>query len=256
MVQRPQRRGAEIFAYELSEQLRRFGVTVKIVYLYDAVDDMRLPLRTEDMCLNGQEEHPLERFPGFHFGLLRDLTEEITSFAPDIVQVNGARTVKYGAATKHLVSGEWKLIYRNIGLPSHWHRSWRTVMAYRLLIVPRIDGVVGVSEHSLTDAVDLYGLNVPRVVICNGVDPEKLQLDRDRETVRRSLGVDDHRVLLFVGTLTPEKRPDRFVRVASALMGEDDRVRAWVVGTVRCGAGWRRRRRGSVCRIGCGCSAM
>ena len=41
VVQKPQRRGAEIFAYQLSEQLLREGHQVKRLYLYDTIGSNR-----------------------------------------------------------------------------------------------------------------------------------------------------------------------------------------------------------------------
>lgn len=233
LVQKPQRRGAEIFAYDLNRQLEALGNDVKTVYLYGYKGDKPLPLNGSDVRLEGREDHVFERYPGFHPALLRQVIQEIRSFNPEIVQVNGARTVKYGAAAKFLEGGNvgWRLIYRNINIPSHWHHCARTRVAYRLAIMPQIDGVIGVCSLALEDAKELYNLRVPSVVILNGISPQRLHITESREEIRRrnQTSPGDF-ILLFLGSLVPQKRPDRFVRVLAQVSLEDPRIRSWMVG--------------------------
>ena len=75
----------------------------------------------------------------FILALLVRCAEEIERFAPDIVQANGARTVKYGAAAKILVGSKpsWTLIYRNIDVPSFWNQKKLSVAAYRHIFMPK-----------------------------------------------------------------------------------------------------------------------
>jgi glycosyltransferase involved in cell wall biosynthesis len=233
LVQRPQRRGAEVFAYDLSRRLDALGVTVRTIYLYAYKGERPLPLHDGDVCLGGREGHPFERLPGFEPTLLRNIMRQIKRFRPDIVQVNGARTVKYGAAAKRLLGSgvKWKLVYRNIGMVSHWHRWVGTTMAYRNMIIPQMDGVIGVSEVSLGDVQDHYGLRAPSTVIMNGVSPDRLTPSVLRAVFRRSMGIgEDEIVLLFVGSLDSNKRPDRFLRVASRVCEAVPSVRSWIVG--------------------------
>ena len=159
IVQKPQRRGAETFAYELSENLIEGGHDVRTVYLYPYTGDKPLPLREGDVVLGGDERHVFEKVPGVHPGLARALHAEIERFAPDIVQANGARTVKYSAAAKVLAGSKpsWALVYRNIDVPSFWNRKKLSVAAYRHVFMPRMDGVIGVSEHCLKTCLTCIG---------------------------------------------------------------------------------------------------
>lgn len=233
LVQRPQRRGAEVFAYDLSRRFEALGVTVSTVYLYAHKGEGVLPLHERDVCLDGMERNPFERLPGFEPVLLGRIVRQIRRFRPDIVQVNGARTVKYGAAAKCLLGSgvKWKLVYRNIGMPSHWHRWRGSVAAYRRVIIPQMDGVVGVSAASLEDVHDFYGLRAPAVVILNGINAERLTPTIGRADFRRSQGVgEDEIVLLTVGSLDSAKRPSQFLRVLSRVREKLPQVRAWIVG--------------------------
>jgi hypothetical protein len=128
VVTRPQRRGAELFSFQLSEQLRRLGHRVRIVYLYRQDRDP-LPLGSDDIELAGCGEARAELLPGFQVPLLRRLVAEIGAFAPDVVQANGSRSVKYVAlATLFDRRRRWKAVYRNIGDPERWSGAsgdWR-----------------------------------------------------------------------------------------------------------------------------------
>lgn len=122
LVQKPQLRGAEMFASQLAQWLSNQGHVVRSVYLYPYSGPAGLPLRAEDRVLDGREQHPLETCPGWHLGLLLALLGAIRRFDPDVVQVNGARTVKYGAlARSYHRGGHWCLVYRNTGTPRVWH---------------------------------------------------------------------------------------------------------------------------------------
>jgi glycosyltransferase involved in cell wall biosynthesis len=233
IVSKPQRRGAETFAFELSEALVERGVEVRTIYLYQHKGDKSLPLKQYDVVLAGDETHILERWPGLRPKLVAGVVRGIRAFEPDIVQVNGSRTVKYGAAAKRLAGKEarWKLIYRNIDVPSFWNRRRSTIAAYRWVFMPLVDGVVGVSRECLRDAMDLYRFRVPAELIYNGIDPRKLQLavPRTESGVRRGAASGDI-VMLFVGSLVAQKRPDRFLRVLGRVAAQDPRLVGWIVG--------------------------
>ena len=59
IVQKPQRRGAEVFAYYLSNRLRKEGYQVNTVYLYPYVGPGTLPLEEGDVVLMSREKHPM-----------------------------------------------------------------------------------------------------------------------------------------------------------------------------------------------------
>lgn len=231
IVTKPQRRGAEVFAYDLSQQFRAQGIEVKIIYLYRYAGDNGLPLNEDDVCLGGKEDHYLERVLGFHPLVLLQVTSQIRKFRPDIVQVNGSRTVKYGAAAKQLIPfRHWKLVYRNIGIASDWHRGGDSILAYRHMIMPKMDGVIGVSQVSLSDAKALYRIMGPAEVIINGVSPDRLQATKSRSDTRREYGSENDFVLLFLGYLERAKRPDRFLKVLARVSERCPAAKGWIVG--------------------------
>lgn len=232
LAQRPQRRGAEVFAHQLSEELRRQGHQVHMVYLYPYVGEGGLPIGGSDHLLGGQEHHPVEKVPGFHPRVLRDLLRLIRDTKPQIVQANGARTVKYGAFARRLSRDRsWALIYRNIGHPKDWIRGRHYRFFYRYLVMPEVHGVIGVSKTTLKAVKEVYNLDVPMVSIPRGVAPAALVPDVSREALREQLQTTPEApVALFVGSLTPEKRLDRLLRVIQQALEDEPDLHVWLVG--------------------------
>ncbi len=215
MVNRTQRRGAEVFALELSRALEDRGHLTRVVALYGPADGP-LALRPGDVALEGTASHPLER--AFHPKLLRRLVSAVTSFRPHVVQVNGSRTVKYGSLLRRLrPRAPWVLVYRSIGTPSAWLRGPLHRTLYRHLVLSAMDGVVALSGPTRADLERSYDLPVPLAVLPRGVDVNALAEPGTGPSPRQALGTPQHRpVLLYVGSLTREKRPDRLLRVAAA----------------------------------------
>jgi glycosyltransferase involved in cell wall biosynthesis len=232
IVQKPQYRGAEVFASQLSQRLCEQGHDVRIACLYHHKATKGLRLRSQDSILAGQENHPFEKIPGFNPFLLHQLFKVITKFKPDVVQVNGARSVKYGAMARHFNrDGRWVLIYRNIGNPQDWVRGWHYRSLYRKLIMPRIDGIVGVSQNTLQSVKHSYRLSIPMTHIPRGIAPETLIPKRTKDVVRREEETPlEAPVILYVGGLTPEKRLDRFFRVVHRVLENIPNLRVWVIG--------------------------
>jgi len=232
LVQKPQRRGAEVFAFQLSAWLRSQAHEVRTVYLYPYNGDRQLGLMPGDVPGRGNERSVLERMPGVHPGLLRRIQRQLSTFRPDVVQANGARTVKYGAALARLErQRHWRLVYRNIDSPTFWVRGWLRTNYYRRAVMPQVDGVVGVSETTLEEARRFYRLEAPSIFVPNGVDLGGLQTTHTREALRRRYDTPlSASVLLFVGNLSRQKRPDRFLRVVADLSSSRDSVYAWLLG--------------------------
>lgn len=231
IVKTPQRRGAEVFAYDLCRELERRDHETAIFYLYSHEGPAPLPLRPQDRVL-GTDRPPLERFPGFQPGLLRRLVRSLAAFRPDMVQTNGSRSVKYGSVARRVSKGSWPLVARVIGSPSDWAGGALKRRLYARLVLSAFDGVIAVSRDTLEGLEHSYGLRVPAAVIPRGIDPESVRTEAPTAEVRRSLGAGlDDPVLLFVGSLTPEKRPDRLLRVFAQVRRELPSARLWIAGS-------------------------
>jgi glycosyltransferase involved in cell wall biosynthesis len=229
--QRPQRRGAEVFAHQLSAELRRKGHEAAIAYLYPHSGDGMLPLENGDRLLDADEHHPLETLIGVQPSLVRGLRAIMEEFRPDVTQVNGARTVKYGALVRHLHKGVGgTIVYRNIGTVHDWVRGTRRKLFYKA-IFQGIDGVVAISRASMDALRPALPRRTPLTVISNAIDPGSLQPVVPREVLRASARTPSAAtVALFVGSLAREKRLDRLIE---AVLGARQRLPdlyLWIVG--------------------------
>jgi glycosyltransferase involved in cell wall biosynthesis len=231
LAQKPQRRGAEVFASQLSAALRSLGCEVQSAYLYPYEGGAPLPLGAGDTVLAGRPAHPLERAIGVNPGLLREVRRTITAFQPDIVQANGARTVKYAALAKGRGSVAWRLVYRNIGDPARWMVGARQRFFYRHAVMPRLDGVVGVSDATLAGVRARWSIQGPVVRLPRAIDADAFLPSRSRAEVRAALATPaDAPVVLYVGSLSADKRPDRLLRVVASVAAELPDVRLWMAG--------------------------
>lgn len=232
LVHKPQRRGAEIFARQLSAELRRQGHEAALCYLYPAESEGAWPLESGELLLEGEERHLFERMPGFHPSLLRRVLRVIRTLRPDVVQLNGARTVKYGALARAVDhDGGWVAVYRNIGTPRDWLRTPYHRAFYRNVVVPKLDGIVALTSQILDDLHAAYDVSVPTCAIPRGIDPSALEPRRPRAEVRAELGASaEDRVLLCVASLSREKRVDRFLRIVASVRRDRPFVQAWIVG--------------------------
>lgn len=231
LVQRPQRRGAELFARHLSQSLEQRGHRSVEIHLYRPPASGALPLRPGDHCLEGEPRHLCERVAGFHPGLLRRLSNLLTALSPDLVQANGGRTVKYGALARGHTPAPWPLLYRNIGDPTAWGSGLLHRFVYRRFVMPRLDGVVAVSTSTLRALNQLYRLEAPAVVVRPGIPPDLSRpTEARRETRRRWRTPESAPLVIAVGSLTPEKRPDRLLRVVDRVRRSVPNVHVWWVG--------------------------
>lgn len=232
VAQKPQRRGAEIFAWQLGTWLAAAGHQVRHAYLYRYAGDSPLPLNDGDVAFDRPQGSILERLPCGNPALLADLHRLVRDWRPDVVQVNGGRSVKYGAlATLLAPRRRWTLVYRNIDSPRFWVRGAVRRLYFQRLVMPRLDGVVGVSRQTFDEAYDFYRLDAPGELIPNGIDLAPLRAFADGRAVRERLGTPPQRVvLLFFGAVTAQKRPDRFVRLVHRLRQSGEDVEGWVLG--------------------------
>jgi len=232
LVQKPQRRGAEVFAHQLSQWLRGEGHEVRTGYLYDCQGAKMLRLTPDDVVLGAAERHPFERVPGVQPAVLLRLRAYVRRFEPDVIQVNGARTIKYGAALKATERHPaWKMVYRNIDSPVFWVNGPVRKCLYRRWIMPEVDGIVGVSRKTLQEVEDFYQPTVPTVFIPNGVDFRGLHPGDDPGRTRARFDTPtDAVVALFMGNLSRQKRPDRFLRVLAGAARESEFLYGWLLG--------------------------
>ena len=201
LVTRLQRRGAEVFACQLSDELTRRGHDVALVGLYAWTGGRLTPGHARAVDLGGH------RRPLVSPSLLQRLMEELGDDPPDLVQANGSDTLKYAALAKRRLDARWPLVYRNISMASTWARHPHQRLWNRWLR-RGIDRVVSVSAASARDFARTYGMEptrivtIPRGIVCGEIAPREVR----RQRLAAEAGVDTAGpMLVHVGSFTPEK---------------------------------------------------
>ena len=216
IITKPQRRGAEIFAHELSTWLETVGHRTQVVSLYEHMVGPRLTMRPHDVELGGRENARRERV--LDPLLLVRLVQLLRAERPDVVQANGGRAVKYVAAARQLVGDAPLWVYRNIDQPSFWVRSRLARAVLPRIVRAGFDAAVAVSRTTLVDVRQMYGFENSSIAIENGVDFEKLHSTTSQAQWREQHGVPATAPLLvFAGALNAQKRPDVTVDVFARL---------------------------------------
>lgn len=229
----PIRRGAQMFAQHFKEHLNETGHSCKRVFLYDTGHESSLlPIDEHDVLLQGRKNNFLEVFPSIQPNLCRKLAKEITKYNPDIILLNGARAVKYGGITKwRFYKGKAPFVVRIIDSVAYWNTSSLRQWYSRNVITPRIDGAVGVGDKALEDYRKLYGYKGPGTAIPRAFDFNGFKQSESMAQVRSRLGGNTSgKIVLFLGNVTKQKRPDRFLRVFSSVCRRVPESRAWIVG--------------------------
>lgn len=227
----PLRRGAQVFGLELAEQLKTLGMEVSRVYLFQSNQNEILPLSTRDEILPFDEKSVLEKIPSIQPRLLKRVKEKIKSFQPEVILCNGSKTLKYGAWLRLLnLAGQAKIIGRFIDDAEFWNPGGLKKWMYSFWI-NRLDGIVGVSQHSLDSMIRHYHFKKPSTVIHRTFDSNKFASAPSRKDARQKLGLkEENEVLLFLGNLTAQKRPDRFLEIIAELSKTRPKIKALLVG--------------------------
>lgn len=228
LVTRRQRRGAEVFAADLSEQLLTRGHDIYFVGLYEPPSgDAKLTVPgAQNLDLNGAllPLNPL---------LVWQLKQLLDEIEPDLVQANGSDTLKYSALAKRLSRRQWPLVYRNISLASHWVRN-PLQQKWIAWLFGAVDWVLSVSARSRQDFAVTYGFPLARM----SAVPRALRLDKeyDRATARTylaeagSVEAREGPFLIHVGSFTEEKNHRWLLGVFGQVLTARPNVHLFLVG--------------------------
>ena len=207
-------RGAQRVARALVDRLDEPGlVRHRLIGLFDGPPEVEL-----DLALG----YPADSrgAEGFDPRLALRLRKVLARIDPAAVVAHGGDAMKY--ALPGVVGTGRPLVYCVIGtyagLPSRLHEwPWRRIMA-------RAELLVAVGDEVLDECTGRFRVP-PRkaIVIPNGRDPSQFR-------PRSETAEGTQATLIFVGALTPQKQPDRFIEVVRRLRAEGRSFRAVMVG--------------------------
>ncbi|MHA7131835.1 glycosyltransferase [Algoriphagus namhaensis] len=209
ILQKPQLRGAEIFAAQLSEELLGQGNEVVLVSLFEGV--AKLPFSGRCICLRA---NPDNRF--WDYKTWKKLADLVREFQPDIVQANAGDTLKYAAFSRLFFGWKADLIFRNANLISGFVTDFPKKIFNQGLLM-QVSGVASVSSLCAEDFIQTFSYPKSKVeVLPIGVLPISRSPKLPEDLVS-FLGASDF--LIHIGSFVPEKNHEElfliFDRVAS-----------------------------------------
>lgn len=196
IIQKPQRRGAEIFAVQLSEELKKIGHQVLVIALFTGPN----PLSSE---INFIELKRPQKKRLFDLVGWKKLANEIRRFHPDIIQANAADTLKFSVFSKLIFRWRCPIVYRNANQMGDFI-SGRLHLKFNQFLINQVQGIASVSKASKDDLETTFSIpNFEHRVISIGIDPDQIDIQRSQ-----SLDLElPEKFLLQVGGLVIEKDP-------------------------------------------------
>ena len=207
LIQKPQLRGAEIFACQLSNHLMEQGHEVLVVTIFKG--DSQLPFKGK---LIGLDRPLSKRF--FDITGWKKFNSIINDFKPDIIQANAADTLKFAVSSKMLHSWKQPLVYRNANKMGDFITSrlkWRLNNFY----ISKVAYVISVSEECEKDFIKTFSYPQEKISTVEiGVEEQKLGgIPNDlKEIFKRGP------VITHIGGFVPEKNHEGLINIFNGIL--------------------------------------
>lgn len=157
LIQKPQFRGAELFACQLSRHLEDLGHQVYLISLFPGESD--LPFSGEKISLS----RPVSK-RWFDYQGWKTLAQLIEKHQPDIIQCNAGDTLKFAVLSKQLFHWKQPIIARNASMVSLYITNpltkWINSMLYK-----KADSIISVSENSKKDITTLFPETISKTIV-------------------------------------------------------------------------------------------
>lgn len=210
LIQKPQRRGAEIFAAQLSEQLRLAGNEILLVSIFEGESD--LPFYGKWIKLNRPIGYRFFDFRGW-----QRFSKIIADFDPDIIQANASDTLKFSVFSKKVFSWKTPLIYRNANQMGDFING-RLHRKFNQFLINNVSAVISVSKASRIDFHVTFGFPERKSIsIPIGIDISSIDKDLERK-LQIYL---PHKFILQIGGLVSEKDPIGMLSVFKDLVKKE-----------------------------------
>ncbi|MHA4842619.1 glycosyltransferase [Flavitalea antarctica] len=167
LVQKPQLRGAEMFASQLATHLNQSGHEAILVFVFPG--EAPLPFNGKKFYLGGNNK---KRF--VDKTAWKRLAEIITQEKPDLIQANAGDTLKYAVSSKLLYRWKPPIVFRNASTISLYIKSV-TAKVFNGFFFRYTDLVASVSKTSAKDFSETFpNFSKPIVTIPIGIEEPDL----------------------------------------------------------------------------------
>jgi L-malate glycosyltransferase len=199
LVQKPQLRGAEVFASQLATHLNEKGHTCIMVFVFPG--SAPLPFTGVMKHLNGSPKRRMWDWPAW-----RQLAQLIKEEKPDIIQANAGDTLKYAVLSKSFFRWKQPIVFRNASTISLYIKTLpaRMLNGFFFKYASRI---VSVSSTSATDFAKLFPQFKERIVkVPIGIEETDFKAQDPMQGASKP-------VLVHVGGFTYEKNHTRLIEI-------------------------------------------
>ncbi|WP_205509181.1 glycosyltransferase [Longitalea arenae] len=219
LVQKPQLRGAEMFAAQLATHINARGHKAIIVFVFPG--KATLPFTGITKHLNGS---PKKRF--WDLKAWRKLAQIIKEEKPDIIQANAGDTLKYAVLSKLFYRWKQPIVFRNASTISLYIKtaSAKMLNGFFFRYASRI---VSVSKTSATDFAKLFPQYQENIVTV----PIGIEETNFRATEENVLEQASKPALVHVGGFTYEKNHVRLLEIFEGIQKEQPGASLHFVGS-------------------------
>lgn len=206
VIQKPQFRGAELFACQLSNHLISQGHQVLMICLYKG--DVTLPFKGPIVYLQRSENNRFFDFLGW-----RKFSNIIKTFHPDVIQANAADTLKFAASSKFFYNISVPIIFRNANKIGDFMQVPIKKMLNKLYLT-QVSLVLSVSKLCRKDFLQTFDFPRSQVkTIQIGVE----ELEKCNSTFNFK-DIENRKVVVHVGSFVPEKNHLGLLRIFSKIL--------------------------------------
>ncbi|UJH91319.1 glycosyltransferase [Antarcticibacterium sp. 1MA-6-2] len=216
LIQTRQNRGAETFACQLSNHIKKLGHDVLIVSIYDG--DAELNFSGEIIALGANLKNRL-----YDFGAWKRLANIIDSFQPDIVQANAGDTLKYSVFSKVIFRWDAPIVVRNASEVGRYIRSFPQKLLNSFLY-KKVDQIISVSKASEKDILNIFPF------LKNKTSVITVGLEKDEDIHVINLKPYNTKHIVHVGGFSFEKNHKGLLKIFKIIQASKMKVHLHLIG--------------------------
>ena len=223
LIQKPQLRGAEVFASQLSTHLNLCGNTAILVSVFSGT--ATLPFNGNVISLNGNPKGRL-----YDIGAWKRLAKIIKDEKPDIIQANAGDTLKYAVFSKIVYRWKQPIIFRNASTISLYIKTLpqKIWSGFLFRFTDRIISVSNTSANDFSELFPTYRNKVTTIPI--GIeDAESTTEGKCIENSSEQLNGHELRII-HVGGFTFEKNHPELIEIFELILNKKQAAVLYLVG--------------------------